>query len=135
VVYILDAEVKPSPEELLHFGVKGMRWGVRRSDKELSNEKPKKSKKKVAAKVATGVLAVSLTAVVATNRRNVRKNREAQKVIQETLATPFKWKDRAGDWHKYAKEGGKWVLDPLNMTPNELSAKSNSNWSYLLDRR
>jgi hypothetical protein len=42
VVYILDAEVKPSPEELLHFGVKGMRWGVRRSRTERAAAKDAK---------------------------------------------------------------------------------------------
>jgi hypothetical protein len=66
VVYISDAEVKPSPEELLHFGVKGMRWGVRRSDKELGQSSAKKktsskrkvTKRKVAA-VGVGGLAVA----------------------------------------------------------------------------
>lgn len=41
MTYILGAEEKPSPEDVLHYGVKGMRWGVRRSDKELGKSSSK----------------------------------------------------------------------------------------------
>ena len=33
--------------ELMHFGVKGMRWGVRKEDRSGSNGYPKNSPKKV----------------------------------------------------------------------------------------
>lgn len=43
----LDEE-KPSPEEILHFGVKGMRWGVRNSSSSSSKKKQgAKGKKRI----------------------------------------------------------------------------------------
>lgn len=36
MTYLLGGEHKPSPEDIVHYGIKGMRWGVRRSDAELA---------------------------------------------------------------------------------------------------
>jgi hypothetical protein len=52
--YILGVtDAKPSPDELLHYGVKGMRWGVRRSEEELGRAREKRAQKyeKKAAKI------------------------------------------------------------------------------------
>lgn len=47
---------------LAHYGVKGMRWGVRKSNSESNNSTPStSSKKKTAAKVATGVAIAGVT--------------------------------------------------------------------------
>lgn len=44
--YILGVtDAKPSLDELTHYGVKGMRWGVRRSDEELGRAREKRAQK------------------------------------------------------------------------------------------
>lgn len=45
MTYILDSNDKPDPQELAHYGVKGMRWGVRRSEGELSRSRQRKQAK------------------------------------------------------------------------------------------
>lgn len=85
-------ETTPDPfvdNFLAHYGVKGMKWGVRRSDAELArasggrkstsseggSEKPKRRINKKHVAVAAGVLgvagAVAVTAVVASNQKKV----------------------------------------------------------------
>lgn len=65
MVYISGQETKPSPEELCHYGVKGMRWGVRkdRASKAVSNVKSKAPKlsdrQKKVAKASGGVTLVA----------------------------------------------------------------------------
>lgn len=45
MTYLLGGEHKPSIDELVHYGVKGMRWGVTRSDEELSRSRVKQQSK------------------------------------------------------------------------------------------
>lgn len=96
-------------DDLKHYGVKGMRWGVRK-DRSSSEKKSNETLKKAGA-IAAASLAISAATAISIAQRNTRRNREAERLIQEALATPFKWRDQAGDWHKYAKEGGLWVLE------------------------
>lgn len=104
-------EDKPSLDEALeHFGVKGMRWGVRKEESDSASDFGAKVKK--GAIVTASVLAVVGVVAVTVAVHNAGKDKEAAKLLQESLSVPFRWKDGAGDWHKYAKEGGLWVTRP-----------------------
>jgi hypothetical protein len=70
---IVPIEKPGTPQELVHFGVKGMRWGVRKSEESSSNtpKTPMSTKKKVAIGVgvaATVVVGAAVTAYILKNR-------------------------------------------------------------------
>lgn len=124
-------------QALAHFGVKGMRWGVRRDKttgirpiaKSLDESRfGKLSKKNVdrynaqssAAKhreqtmlkgvAAVGViLAASGSVALAVGIHKTHTTRLGEQAVRKMLETPFQWKDQAGEWHRYAKTGGQWV--------------------------
>jgi hypothetical protein len=63
---VISTEKPGSPEELVHFGTKGMRWGVRKSESSTNNSSnPPMSKKKKAA-IGVTVAAVVVGTVATT---------------------------------------------------------------------
>lgn len=62
---MISTEKPGSPEELVHFGKKGMKWGIRKESSTNSSSKtPMSTKKKVA--IGAGVAAVAVGAAVTT---------------------------------------------------------------------
>lgn len=59
--------MKVSMWELYHHGVKGMKWGVRRSPKELGHEPPTKAGKRAKAKAQLKSAAVLIGLNIASN--------------------------------------------------------------------
>lgn len=100
-------EQKPSLEEAIeHYGVKGMKWGVRKDGSSRISPEAKAKIKKGAA-IAGIVVATGVTVAVA---RNASAARAGRKAIYKTLDTPFKY--RLGPDQP-------WLTTPLKTTTSE----------------
>lgn len=110
-------------ETLEHFGVKGMKWGVRNDTSGgTSGEKPGWSTKK---KVAVGAGAAATVIVGAIVAKKVLGSSGAAKV---DLSTPFKFKDAGGNWSTWAPRPGDSIHRPNG------SPISNSAWKTSVNK-
>lgn len=90
---------EPSLEELMHYGVKGMKWGVRKERQPMSPETKRRIKQGA---IAAGVVLATAGAVsVAVATKN---ERASQAALNQMLGPAFRWKDQAGNWSQFVTD-------------------------------
>lgn len=90
-------------EYLAHHGIKGMKWGVRRTPEQLGHPRSKKKAKSIWKKSAETL-------------SSARKSRKKQKRLEAKLAKQHK-KEQTG-YEKYSDEELKKMTDRLNLERN-----------------
>lgn len=106
------------PDYLMHYGVPGMKWGVRkqrvtsgktkrRSSKGSMSEEDKKARRRRNAKIAAGVAGVALSAYGAhkiyTGRLNNRAAEKAEQLLKDNAKMKAYEALAKDNWTKYGK--------------------------------
>lgn len=81
---------------LEHFGVKGMKWGVRKERNSNSSSAGQKIKRG-AAYTATALAIGGTLSVLVVRNKNLKKAAANQKAIRDTLSVAFRAKDARGN--------------------------------------
>lgn len=106
------------PDYLMHYGVPGMKWGVRkqrvtsgktkrRSSKGSMSEEDKKARRRRNAKIAAGVAGVALSAYgvhkIYTGRLNNRAAEKAEQLLKDNAKMKAYEALAKENWTKYGK--------------------------------
>lgn len=93
---IMPLEKPGTPEELIHFGVRGMKWGVRKEDSSsgLTSKEGMSTKKKVAIGVGTAAVVVGTVSAAYVLRKHgqtptsvFKTARGKQRILRATIHT------------------------------------------------
>lgn len=86
---------RPYPDELCHYGVKGMKWGIRRTPAQLGHDVSKKMKKAAgSAATAVGTAAKKAGTAISTSVKNRRATKAAEKAEKAKIKKVNKTKKK-----------------------------------------
>lgn len=113
--------------ELYHYGVKGMRWGVRRATKQLSNATTKEDKAKAVSKLQTHkTKATNKIAKIQAKNVKLEKKREKQILTTDQKAAKLREKGTAKRNKSYRLLMSKSRRAKLRYKADMLNAKADS---------